>query len=226
LESDGAGNLYALRGYFDFNTFSNFNELYRVTNVSTGASLLSGSIAGVSGNPMQSLAYRASNSTYYTVNGNNGFVDTIDPTTGAWAPVTGLPNGTPRNQFNALAVNPVTHLAYGLIDMGIPIIPTIDYTLVSVNLDTGVASMIGSLGQTSDYLPSLRFDENGVAYTVGRTTGNVYTVDLNTGAATFLFAGGSAAVGTEGLALISVPAPAGAGVMVLGVAAISRRRRR
>jgi len=226
LESDGSGNLYALRGFFDFGTFSNVNEFYRITNVSTGNSLLSGSIAGVAGNPMQALGYRPSNSTFYTVNGNNGAVDTIDPNSGAWSPVTGLPNGTPRNQFNALAVNPVDHVAYGLIDLGIPIIPTIDYTLVRVDLDTGLATMIGSLGQTSDYFPSLRFDESGTAYTVGRFSGNVYTIDLNTGAANFLFAGGSAAVGTEGLSLVSVPAPAGAGILVVGAAVLTRRRRR
>lgn len=226
VEYDGSGNLYALRGYFDFGSFSNFNEFYRVTNVNTGSSLLTGSIAGVSGNPMQALAYQSSNSTFYTVNGNNGFVDTIDPTTGAWSPVTGVPNGTPRNQFNALAVNPVDHAAYGLIDMGVAIIPTIDYTLVRVDLDTGVATMIGSLGQTSDYFPSLRFDSSGNAYTVGKFSGDVYTINLSTGAASFLFSGGSAAIGTEGLALVSVPAPAGAGVLVLGAAAMMRRRRR
>src|SRR4051812_46041822 len=50
IESDGAGNLYALRGIFDINTFSSLNEFYRITNVSTGNALLTGSIAGVSGN--------------------------------------------------------------------------------------------------------------------------------------------------------------------------------
>jgi hypothetical protein len=95
-----------------------------------------------------------------------------------------------------------------------------------VDLDTGVASMIGSLGPTSDYFPTLRFDSSGTAYTVGKFTGDVYTINLSTGAASFLFAGGSAAVGTEGLALVSVPAPVGAGVLVLGVAALGRRRRR
>jgi hypothetical protein len=226
LDYDGSGNLYAMRGFFDFNTFSTLNEFYKITNVNTGNSVLSGSIAGVSGNPMQSLGYRSTNSTFYTVNGNNGDVVTIDPNVGAWSPVSGVSNGTPRNLVNALAVNPVDHMAYGLIDMGIAIIPTVDYTLIRMDLDTGLCSTIGSLGQTSDQFPSLRFDNAGNAYTVGKYTGNVYTVDLTTGAASFLFAGGSAAVGTEGLALVNVPAPAGAGLLVLGGMVLSRRRRR
>ncbi len=225
LDYDGAGNLYALRGFFDFNTFSTLNEFYKISNVNTGSSLLSGSIAGVSGTPMQSLGYRSTNSNFYTVNGNNGIVDTISPTTGAWSPV-GAPNGTPRNQFNALAVNPVDHAAYGIIDMGIPIIPTMDYTLVRMDLDTGACSIIGSLGSASDQFPSLRFDNSGIAYTVSKYTGDVYTVNLTTGAATFLFAGGSAAIGTEGLALVNVPAPAGAGLLAVGGMVLTRRRRR
>jgi hypothetical protein len=226
LDYDGSGNLYAMRGFFDFNTFSTLNEFYKITNVNTGNALLSGSIAGVSGNPMQSLGYRSSNSTFYTVNGNNGDVVTIDPNVGAWSPVSGAPNGTPRNLVNALAVDPVDHMAYGLIDMGIPIIPTVDYTLIRMDLDTGACSIIGSLGQTADQFPSLRFDNSGNAYTVSKYTGNVYTVNLTTGAATFLFAGGAAATGTEGLALVNVPAPAGAGLLVLGGVVLSRRRRR
>jgi hypothetical protein len=226
LDYDSSGNLYAMRGFFDFNTFSTLNEFYKITNVNTGNALLSGSIAGVSGNPMQALGFRSTNSNFYTVNGNNGNVVTIDPNVGSWSPVSGVPNGTPRNVFNGLAVNPVDHAAYGLIDMGIPIIPTVDYSLVRMDLDTGLCSIIGSLGSASDQFPSLRFDSAGNAYTVSKFTGNVYTVNLTTGAATFLFAGGSAAVGTEGLALVNVPAPAGAGLLLIGGAVLSRRRRR
>src|SRR5882724_8389933 len=40
IESDGAGNLFALQGFFDFNTFSNLNDFYRITNVNTGSALL------------------------------------------------------------------------------------------------------------------------------------------------------------------------------------------
>jgi hypothetical protein len=226
LDYDGSGNLYAMRGFFDFNTFSTLNEFYKITNVNTGNALLSGSIAGVSGNPMQALGFRSTNSNFYTVNGNNGNVVTIDPNVGSWSPVGAAPNGTPRNVFNGLAVNPVDHAAYGLIDMGIPIIPTVDYSLVRMDLDTGLCSIIGSLGSASDQFPLLRFDNAGNAYTVSKFTGDVYTVNLTTGAATFLFAGGSAAVGTEGLALVNVPAPAGAGLLVVGGMVLTRRRRR
>lgn len=222
LEFDGSGNLYAVRAYTDFNTFQSFNEIYRVTNPALGNALLSGTMA-IGGNPFHSLAYNPSDSTFYSVNAINGHVVTMN-TNGAFSSVSGVGNG-PRNLVPAMAINPVNGDAYGLIDMGIAISGTVDYTLIRMNLVTGVSTLVGSLGVTTDSFPSLRFDETGVAYTISNFGGNVYTINLNTGAASFLFAGGAAATQTTGMALV-IPAPAGVGLLLAGSGLAVRRRRR
>ena len=223
LEFDSAGNLYALRAYTDFNTFQSFNEIYRVTNPTTGNALLSGTI-GSGGMPFQSLAYRSSNSSFYSVNAINGHVSTLE-TNGAFSPVSGVAHG-PRNLVHAMAINPVDGVAYSLLDMGIAIFGTIDVTLFRTDLATGLSTAVGSLGVTTDAFTALRIDENGIAYTVSNFGGDIYTVNLNTGAASFLFAGGVAAKNTNGLALIAVPSPAGLGALLAGVGLVATRRRR
>ncbi len=58
--------------------------------------------------------------------------------------------------------------------------------LVSFPLDTGAPTFIGSTNVTS--ISGLTFDDNGVLYGVSSNDahGNLYTIDIETGAATFL----------------------------------------
>lgn len=225
LEFDGAGNLYALRADSDSSTFppASVNQFYRITNPTLGTAIAAGNIGG-GGNPYGALGYSAATSNFYSVNGANGYLGTMDVTTGAFGPVSSVPNGF-RFTITALAMNPVTGLAYGIINAGSPPpFGSLDYSLISMNLTTGLSTVIGSFGVGQDQFNSLRFDDAGVAYTVDVNNGNVYTVSTSTGAASFLFAGGAAAMNTNGLAFIPVPAPAG--VCVFGAAAMATLRRR
>jgi hypothetical protein len=225
IEFDAAGNLYVIRAQSTGFPPTVFNEIYRITDPATGSALLTGSISS-GGLPHTSLGFRPSSGSFYSVNNINGHLGTLDVNSGAFASVAGVPNGI-RNTVPALAVNPVSGLAYGIIDAGSPPpFGTSNYSLIAMNLDTGLSTVIGSLigAQTATAFTALRFDDAGIAYTVGMNTGNVYSVNVSTGAATLLFNGGSAAVNTTGLAFI-VPGPGGAGLL-LGVALLGVRRRR
>ena len=230
MESDGAGNLYALRSYSGSGfPPPSFNEIIRITNPTTGNALLSASIGGTLANVHSSLAFRPSNGLFYTVRNQNGFLGTLDLTTAVHTPVSGVAHGSPFST-QSLAVNPVTGLAYALVDRGIAPLGTVDFTLLSMNLDTGLSTTIGSLGLGTTFAAritgGLRFDDAAICYTVNPQDGNVYTVDVTTGAASFLFAGGTNAMGTAGIAFIPVPAPATLSFTAISLIAVSRRRRR
>lgn len=225
LEFDGAGNLYAVRGYNNGNFPPvNFNEVYRVLNPALGNSLLSASLDHSTAKRHANIAFRSSNGQFYSNRNFDGQLGTLNVTTGAFASVAGVPNGG-RNFLDALAVNPVTGLAYGIVDLGLSIFGQIDYSLIRMDLDTGLATTIGSLGQGSSQFKALRFDSAGTAYTVNYETGDVLTVNLATGGASFLFAGGPALTQVTGLAHI-VPSPASGGLLLLGSLAMTRRRGR
>jgi hypothetical protein len=229
LESDSSGTLYALRSYSDGPGFppEQFNEIIRITNPAAGNSLLTASYGGGFGQVHTSLAYDASSSGFFAVRNQNGFLGGIDINSAAFTPVSGVAHGSPWFT-NALAVDPTTGLAYALVDRGIPIFGTADFTLLSMDLTTGLSSTIGSLGLgTAAFMQGgLRFDDAGVAYTVNPASGDVYTVNLATGAATFLFAGGPNAVNTTGLAFIPVPGPAGAVLFAIAAGVAGGRRSR
>ncbi len=224
LEFDSAGNLFALRGFSDGNfPPTTFNQLIRVNTPATGSSLLSGDMGNLGATPFHSLAYRPSNGSFYSVDARNGHLITVT-TAGAIASVAGVANGL-RFLVPALAVNPVDGLAYGIIDAGTPApFGTPNYSLIRMNMDTGLSTLVGSLGQGANPFTALRFDNTGTAYTVNQSNGDVFSVNTATGAASFLFAGGAVAAGTTGLAFI-VPAPATASVLLAFAAFAARRRR-
>jgi hypothetical protein len=225
LDFDGAGNLYAMRGFADGNfPPTNFNQAYRVLNTATGQSLLTASFDDATARRYGNIAWRSSTGQFYGNRNNDGRIGVVGVTTGSFAPVTGVFNGV-RTYMDGLAVNPATGNAYGLVDMGLSIFGEINYSLASVDLDTGLASVIGSFGQNGSTFRSLRFDGDGVLYTTNYATGDVYTVNVGTGAASLLFAGGAGATQITGLAFI-VPSPAGAGVLVMGASVLAVRRRR
>lgn len=223
LEFDGSGNLYALQAIAmpGFPPPPHVNNLLLV-NPDTHTALSQGSFGTALSNIHLSLGYRPSDGTLNTVKTSTGQVGTLNPVGAIFSPVSATGNGL-RNTVEALAVDPTNGLAYGIVNMGDGVFFPTDYSLISLNLDTGIASLIGSLGQGASPFKALRFDDLGTAYTVNHANGNVYTVDLATGAASFAFAGGSAAVGTTGLAFI--PAPGAAIAFVLAGAGLLRRRR-
>lgn len=225
LEFDSTGNLYAVRGYND-NNFppTNFNQVYRVTNPVSGTALLSATLSSATARRHANLAFRPSDGLFYSNNNSNGRMGTLGVTTGAFVDLFGVSNGL-RNYVDALAFDPVSGNAYAIVDMGVAIIPTIDFSLIRINMSTGVGTLVGSLGQGNGQFKALRFDDAGTAYTVNYATGDVFTVNTATGAATFAFAGGAAATQTTGLAFI-VPSPAGAALLGLGASVTARRRRR
>jgi hypothetical protein len=223
---DASGTLWSVRqgnaGGFPPTIVS---QAYSI-NLATGAATLHGDYGSTAS--LQSLAYRSSSSSFYSldVGGVNtgGMLVTTDLNAGTITPVTGLVTATPW-RVEALAFAPSGAL-YGIwnSNSGGPF-GTNMYNLVSFDLSTGARSLIGPItGVASQTFDSLRFDSAGNAYTVDFGNGDVYTVNTTTGHGTFAFAGGSAATGTRGLALL-VPAP-GAGVLLgLGLLAAARRRR-
>ncbi|MDD3527755.1 MAG: GEVED domain-containing protein, partial [Bacteroidales bacterium] len=74
-----------------------------------------------------------------------------------------------------------------------------DDIFYSINKTTGAATAIGPLGHDFNYAQDMAYDKvNGVCYLAGyTTTGGLYSVDVTTGAATFLaeFAGGAEITG-------------------------------
>jgi hypothetical protein len=96
--------------------------------------------------------------------------------------------------------------------------------LWTVNTTSGAASLVGALGASSIF--GMAFHE-GTLYGYGFDN-KVYTIDRTTGAATFLsaFSGDVLEGGTYGADTAAVPGPAAAIPMLLGVAAMARRRRK
>ncbi len=222
LDFDSAGNLYAARNFTDFGTFQQVSESYRILNPMTGNALLSATL-GTFGRPFTSLAATGNAGEFHTVNNTNGYMGRLNVTNGAFAPTTGLPHGV-RNFVDAVAVNPVDGQAYGLIDNGLSIFGIIDYTLIRLNLDTGVSTIVGSLAAGSSSFKALRFDNAGTLFTVNADNGDICTINVATGQASFLFAGGAAAINTSGLAYI-IPAPGAAMLLGLAGLVVTRRRR-
>ena len=223
---DAGGTLWAMRtGNIGGFPPQNVCQAYTINTV-TGAATPQGNFG--SGATLESLALRPSNSTFYSINElggtTNGHLVTADLVGGSVTTVSGSPHNLPGGRrVDALAFSPGGTL-YGVwnSNAGGPFGSNI-YDLVSFDLGTGQGTIIGAIGPSSRSFVSLRFDSAGTAYTVDTFTGDVFTVNLGTGAGTFLFAGGAAAVGTRGLAF--VPAPAGAASLGLGLLGIGRRRR-
>ena len=166
-----------------------------------------------------SLAYRPADGGFYTVDQNNGNLGRLDPYTGSFNPVSGVPHGLGMYAVDALAFAPDGTL-YGTHNETSPLFGYV-YDLVRFDLTTGLGSVIGSVdGGVGDY-EALRFDPGtGTAYTIERQTGNVSRVDLSTGAGTVIWNG--LAPGVSGLAYI--PEPSALVLLGLGITTLIRRR--
>lgn len=224
LEFDAGGNLFAVRNYSNTQTFEQVSQGYRILDPMTGNSLLSSTL-GTFGIPYTSLAATSTPGSFRTVYNINGNVGTVNINTGVFAPVSGVPHGS-RWFVDAMAVNPVDGQAYGLVDLGVSIFGQIDYNLIRFDLDTGLSTVVGSLGAAQNQFRSLRFDDLGTLYTVNSTNGDICAIDTMTGHVSSLFAGGAATMNTTGLAFIQVPGPGAAAAFCLGGLMIGARRRR
>ena len=152
--------------------------LYTI-DTQTGEMVLVGSSPDMNGLAWDGATmYGASSTTLYT----------IDPATGAGTVVGEL--GTTGGLMIGIAADAAGNL-YGY-DIG-------DDNFYSIDKATGAATVIGPLGHNFNYAQDMAYDKvNGVCYLAGyTTTGGLYSVDVTTGAATFLagFAGGAEITG-------------------------------
>jgi MYXO-CTERM domain-containing protein len=221
---DASGTLWAVRQHFSGPFGENTNRAYTI-DTTTGASTPMGEFYPSA--TFTSLAFRSSNSAFYTVNETGspqGQLSTANMVAGTTLTVSGAYHGLSHVPVYALAFNPVGGQLYGIWNDGTtsPFGSTDNYKLASFNVATGLATPIGSINGTQDDFLSLRFDSAGNAYTVDADTGGVYSLNLSTGAGTLLFTS-STAQGTRGLAF--VPAPGAAALLGLGMLGALRRRR-
>ena len=139
------------------------------------------------------LASPAQAQVLYAATGSNG-VDgqlfTVSSTTGAStlvAPILagGLPIGV-----TGLAANPTTGVVYG-ITAGLT--PNFGSSLFTLNVATGVATIIGGGGTLSQQFGDISFNPAGTLYGYNRSTNSLYTIDIATGVDTLVGATGLAA---------------------------------
>jgi len=171
LAADSAGRLYSIDGYNDPNP----DRLFGIDRT-TGAGAVVGPI-GFNWN-FRSVCWDAAGGRLLGSRDNALF--TMDTGTGLATQVALITNpGGPLDQMTSLAVDGQGR-AFGT-DIG-------NTDLFSVNLTTGVATFIASVGQSSNWFNDLAFDSAGVLWGC-RFNGGVYTIDTITGVETFRFAG-------------------------------------
>ena len=130
--------------------------------------------------------------TSITVGCGSSTLGTLDPLTGVSVPIGPTLTGRP---MAGLAYDTTNGVMYG-VDGCSGIGPS---GLSTVNLTTGLATPIGSTGVT---LGSLEFGPDGVLYAGGdgQDGGNIYSINTNTGVASFVISSGQNSV--TGLTLV------------------------
>lgn len=193
-----------------------WGNLYRC-DLTSGACALVGS-SGIQG--LNALAV-GPDGTIYTRGFSTRYIWTLDPDSGAPALLvdTGLGGGSD------LVVSPDGTALYATANVG----TGIGSGLLRVDLGTLAVEVVGSFGLTEPGLGGLGFDENGDLFGFrgynGSTLAEVYEIDLDHGAATLVGGiAGAEDLGLLGAATVVVPEPNTLTVLLLGAAALVRRR--
>jgi len=151
--------------------------------------------------------------------GGVSMLATLDPTTGLSTDI----GFTGFGPISGLAYDADQEVLYG-IQGGRTFIAD-DALLLTIDMATGLATPIGLTGIAAG---SLAFGPDGVLYAGGGgpNTGELYSIDPFTGAATFVLHTGIDEP-ISGLAFVQpIPEPATLALLGLGLAAVARRRRR
>jgi hypothetical protein len=169
LGADSGGTLYSVDGYNDADP----DRLFRIDKAS-GA----GAVVGPTGfnwnfrclclNPASGVLFASTDNNLYTVNTSSGAATFVAGIAG--------PN---LDQLTAIAINAAGQ-CFGT-DIG-------GTDLFSINLQTGQASWIGSVGESGNWFNDLSFDSSGVLHGA-RFNGGVYRIDTATAVQTLEFGG-------------------------------------
>lgn len=126
-------------------------------------------------------------------NGVDGVLYSIDPSSGAATPIGPVTVGGLGVPITGLAVHPSTGVLYAVTAAS----GNLPGMLLTISKTTGVATSIGSLGivnkncgDSAGIVGDISFTAGGVLLGAGpcgtSNNGNLYTIDLSTGAATFV----------------------------------------
>jgi hypothetical protein len=126
-------------------------------------------------------------------NGVNGTLYRIDPATAAATAIGPVTVGGTGVPITGLAVHPTTGVLYAVTGQG----GNLPGLLLTIDKTTGLATSIGSLsiatthcGGSAGIVGDISFTSSGILYGAGpcgpSSDGNLYTIDLTTGAATFV----------------------------------------
>jgi len=162
--------------YYDAGT--SLGGVWWQIDTSTGAGTNMGGdttvITGVAVDPVSGMIYGSTSTDLYTINPLNGAKTMV----GSF--------GLAGSVFITIAYNNNTQILYG--------IDIVTDALYTINPVTGAAALVGALGVDLNYAQDMAFDQtSGLLYLAGyTTTGSLYWVDTNTGAASLIapFQGG------------------------------------
>ncbi len=197
-----------------YGTTTASNNLYSI-NYSTGKANLIGSL-GVT--QMHGLAYDVSTTTLYGSYGyssGDGLYE-INVSTGSATLIghTGFFNSDHRNTVCGLAVNPETHILYGVVSG-----PAEDWgALVEIDKSTAEGTLIA---EWTPHISGLAFHpESDVLYGIDNWSGELYTIDITTGIPTLV--GSTGLDNPRGLEFVPEPVT----VLLLGVGGLALLRKR
>lgn len=185
-------------------------------NITTPPGSLIGAMGTLSG--LDSGVDMHANGTMYLVSGSFGSTElyTVNTANGA---ATSVGTGTYFADNLAISSGGVGYAADFIFDN----------EMYTVDLATGAHALVGSLGISPSAQAGTDFGADGVLYAL-LSTGDWYTLDTATGAATFggtiRNAAGATLEGWEGLAMNPVPEPGTFIVIAAGIGLLAARRRR
>jgi uncharacterized protein DUF6923 len=132
---------------------------------------------------------------YGTQSGQNPQLVTLDPATGAVTSAIGFGLGS---GIGAIAVDPITHILYGITAPGFIPPSGTQRQLVWINKQTGVATPVGGLGNIGFNfgIADLAFDSSGKLYGWSENSDDLVTIDTLTGKATVIANAGISTFGS------------------------------